>query len=242
MKGLVLGAWALGLLVIAGATSAAVAATATETPIFSNALLVSIDPQSRLVVIKNSLGVKETLELDDIVAGPFDVTAGDRVILTVRGEPGRRRISAIRRMTPTPMPSLARATAIVPRIEGSGAVDTRSRFANAVALISDEARPVDALFAQFRVSCDATVGDNFDGAREWFGLWDGRVRADLASGFCRDLFNQIVSAGEAVKEAMAGAEDVARRTLLPGEIRDLRRLYGMDWDGWTLPPPPRVES
>jgi hypothetical protein len=65
------------------------------------------------------------------------------------------------------------------------------------------------------------------------------VRADLSNGTCRDLYNQIVGLGETVKRGMAGAEDAARRSLSPGEIRDVRLRYSMDWDGWALPAPER---
>ena len=63
--------------------------------------------------------------------------------------------------------------------------------------------------------------------------------ADLSSGFCRDLFNQIVSPGEGIKKGMAAAEDVARKTLDAGEMRDIRKLNSMDWDGWALSAPDR---
>ena len=57
----------------------------------------------------------------------------------------------------------------------------------------------------------------------------------------RDLFNQIVASGEVIKNGMAAAEAVVRSTLTAGEIRDIRKLSLMDWDGWTLPAPPKRE-
>jgi len=69
------------------------------TPVYTNVEIVSIDSVTRLAVVKNSKGAEETLEFDDSLAGTPGVKAGDRVMLTVRGEPGRRRISAIGGMT-----------------------------------------------------------------------------------------------------------------------------------------------
>ena len=68
-----------------------------------------------------------------------------------------------------------------------------------------------------------------------------RVRADLSSGFCRDLFNQIVTSGEGIKTAMAAAEDVARKSLAAGDIREICKLNSMDWEGWELPAPDKLE-
>src|SRR5207344_2414966 len=48
----------------------------------------------RLLVIRNNEGVEQTLELDDQVVGIGELRPGDRVILTLRGEPGRARIES----------------------------------------------------------------------------------------------------------------------------------------------------
>jgi hypothetical protein len=84
--------------------------------------------------------------------------------------------------------------------------------------------------------------DSHEGARGWFVLWEGSIRADLSGGFCRDLFNQIIDLGEPIKTGMmTAAEDVERRTLSLGDIRAIRRQYTMDWDGWALTPPKKLE-
>jgi hypothetical protein len=211
---------------------------------YANVKIVSMDPTTRLVVIQNSSGDQETLELDDSVAGMEGVTAGDDVIMAVRGEPGRRRISAITKAlgrpkaTPT-SPARPEEPAAATRAAG-GHVEGLMRFTEQVAALSRQAQPIDALWSEFTSACAAKTSGSVEGARPWFGLWDGRVKADLSSGFCRDLFNQIVSSGESVKSGMAAAEEVAGKSLIPGEIRDVRRLHGMDWDGWALRAPEKL--
>jgi hypothetical protein len=113
----------------------------------------------------------------------------------------------------------------------------RERFANQVAALSQQARPIDSQWSSFVTACDVKQASSTDGGRDWFGLWDGRAHADLSGGFCRDMFNQIVSAGEGIKKGMSAAEDVARKTLDVGEIHDIRKLNSMDWDGWGLAAP-----
>jgi hypothetical protein len=46
-------------------------------------------------VIKNPRGARQTVELDDTVGGLADIKAGDKVILTLRDEPGRPKVSAV---------------------------------------------------------------------------------------------------------------------------------------------------
>jgi len=213
---------------------------------YTNAQIVSVDAQSRTLVIKVKDGPERTVELDDTVGGVGNVTAGDHVILALRAEPGRDRVSAIMKSTP-PAPvravdtrSKTSARTTTPKEERPATVTDRNAaaaFSERVASLSAQASRVDSLWASFRSTCNVVMDQPYDGAREWFSLWDNVVRADFSTGFCRGLFNQIVGEGEAIKQAMASAEDVARQELLPGSIRDVRRRYSMDWDGWDRPAP-----
>ena len=231
----------------------AVGQGATPAPSYTNAQVVSVDPVRRLVMIRKPTGLRETFQLDDVLAGPIGVAAGDRVILTVHGGPGRRRISAISKVTESPVVVQATATprpvvVVVnaspsPQVSDTTALkaEGRASFANQVATLSQEARPIDGMWASFVTSCNVKPTPNEGGGRDWFGLWDGRVQSDLSTGVCRDLFNQIVSAGEGIKRAMASAEDVAQKMMTVGEIRDVRRMHLMNWDGWRLPAPQKRE-
>ena len=233
-----LGLLGAALLLTASGVAAQVG---TETPAYANVQVVSIDPARRILVIRNQKGRNESLVFDDLLQSTGGIKAGDRVIVTVRGGPGRKRVSAL---------SLARATTPLAQTQESPAIrpgpasertQLKDAFARQVAVVSQEARSVDASWAGFVTSCKVIAPETTSGGRDWFGLWDGRVQADYSTGFCRDLFNQIVSSGEAVKKAMAAAESIVQGTLEPGEIRDIRRLNNMNWDGWTLPAPPRRE-
>jgi hypothetical protein len=214
-----------------------------ETPTYSNAEVISVDMQRRIVVLRTPQGTRETLVLDDLLASTGGIRAGDRVIVTVRGGPGRRRISAMTVMTAGP--SAASAATPVPsprpgRTETERA-EARTRYAAQVASISRQAQPVDGLWSGFVTACAVKPVSNDGGGRDWFGLWDGRVQADYSGGQCRDLFNQIVNAGEGVKKAMAAAESGLEEFLTPGQVRDIRTTYAMNWDGWLLPAPQRRE-
>jgi hypothetical protein len=231
-------------VVIIGGLGLATSAAA-QAPTYTNAEVVSIDPQSRTLVIKAKNGAEQTVELDDMLGGVGDVAPGDEVIVALRAEPGRNRVSAIRKSTVpqndvavedvkvtarTTSPTRTRPPVVTDR-------DPSFAFSERVAALSAQASRIDSLWSSFRATCGVTLNQPYDGAREWFSLWDQVVRADYTSGFCRDLFNRIVGEGEAIKQAMGAAEDDARQELLPGAIREVRRRYSMDWDGWDRPAP-----
>jgi hypothetical protein len=209
-----------------------------DVPTYTNARVVSIDVLDRTFVIRQSDGVRQTVELDDSVGGFGDVRVGDEVILELRGEPGRPRASSITRSVASPARATRSAGPLAP-LPGPSRQSAADAFTRQVADLAAEAARVDRLWSAFRSSCGADVGGQYDGGREWFSLWANDVRADLSSGYCRDLYNQIVGAGEAVMRGMARAEDAARRSLQPGDIRDARQRYSMDWDGWNRPAPER---
>jgi hypothetical protein len=217
---------------------------AAQSPTYTNAEVVSVNAQTRTLVIKVKNGAEQTVELDDTVGGVGNVAAGDHVIVGLRNEPGRSRVSAIISSTPpaadedaggklparTTTPTTDRLAPLSDRIASAA-------FSERVAALSAQASRIDSLWSGFRANCGVTLDQPYDGSREWFSLWDEGVRADFTSGFCRDLFNQIVGQGETIKQAMAAAEDDARQALLPGTIREVRRRYSMDWDGWDRPAP-----
>jgi hypothetical protein len=211
------------------------------TPRYTNAVLVSVDIQTRIVVIKNSAGRKETLQMDDNLAGLDGLRAGDPVILTVRSEPGMARVSSIRRSvanatSPNPAP-LRPAEVPLPVAAALQA------FSDQVATFARQAGQVDALWNDFKTTCNVTLQSSYSDGRDWFSLWDGTAQMDMSGGACRDLFNQIVGQGEAVKSGMAGAEEAARKAALePGSLRSVLRRNSMEWGGWSLPAPDSLKQ
>jgi hypothetical protein len=211
---------------------------------YTNAQVVAVDVSGRTLVIRNTKGVEEKVELDDNLAGFGDIRAGDRVILTLRTGPGRARVSSIVRSTAVPPGKVAASplliTPVAP-VENSQEVTPREAFGAQVVRLAGQADRVEHVWDGFRSACNFKAGNPHEGARGWFVIWEGSMSADLSGGFCRDLFNQIIDLGEPIKAGMTAAEDVARRTLSPGDIREIRRQYTMDWDGWGLTPPKKLE-
>jgi hypothetical protein len=137
---------ALTVLLCLGAPAALTAAQVV--PLYTNAELVSINAQTRVAVIKNTDGKQQTLQLDDAVAGFESLRAGDRVILTLREEPGMTRISSIVKSqgastaakVPARRPAAEKTVAVPPGL---------SAFADRVAALGQQAGQVDALWSDF---------------------------------------------------------------------------------------------
>ncbi len=225
----------VALLLIAWGSAAAVKAEQAASR-YTNAELVSISPQTRLVVVKNTTGREQVMKLDDTVTGFEGLRAGDRVILTLREEPGMTRISSIAKSVgrpPSADPPATRAPA-----EASAPSPELDAFAEQVATLAQQADRVDAFWDDFKTTCSVTLRSSHADGRDWFSLWDNTAQVDVSSGGCRDLFNQVVARGEAVKGGMVRAEEAARAAnLVPGDLRATRRRHSMEWGGWGGPAP-----
>lgn len=219
-----------------------------DAPSYTNARVLALDPSRRTAVIRTAEGVEETVQLDDRLAGFGDVAVGDRVILSVHSGPGWARVTSIVRSVPGSASANRPLAALPLDRTADRPVDAEARafaiamFDSRVASLAQQAQRVDRVWGEFLSACKIEGVTEYDGARGWFMLWEGSLRSDLSGGFCRDLFNQIVSLGEPIKAGMTAAEDVARRSLDPGEMREIRRRYSMDWGGWALPRPTMLEQ
>jgi hypothetical protein len=219
-------------------------AAGQQTADYVTADVVSVDSVNRTLVARISGGPPQTLELDDTVAGFGPLKAGDRAILALRKEPGRAKVIWLTREAEgkgNGKDRAAKANPIpAPRVQPADVEKASRAFSERTATLAEQASRVDQLWRPFRESCDVKVAGPYEGAREWFSLWDAQAKADLSSGFCRDLFDQIVSAGSDVNKSMAAAEDDVRNSLLPGAIREIRRRYSMDWEGWSRSAPAQL--
>ena len=134
------------------------------TPKYTNAEVVTIKAQERLLVVRTNEGAEQTLELDDQVVGFGDLRPGDKVILTLRGEPGRARIEAFSKAAAPP----ARAQSdrdVQSRGRGnSEEVKAEEAFDQRVATLAQQASRVDTLWNGFRTSCNVTLrGGDYEG-------------------------------------------------------------------------------
>jgi len=100
-----------------------------------------------------------------------------------------------------------------------------------VEAIAREAVKLDNYWTRIRTNCIVRVAPGYD--REWFGLWDGRAQLDTPDAACGSAVQELQDMAAQVRTMMSTAEEAARRAaVLPGELRDIRRRYRMEWPGF----------
>src|SRR6185436_6577508 len=131
-----------------------------QAPKYTNAEVVKVRTQERLLVIKNTDGVEQTLQ------------PGDHVILTLRGEPGRSRVESFSKSEAPKVRTASTASQPAPRpvVEDTGAeTSAAASFEARVSALAQQSLRVDSLWNSFRTSCNVVMrgGAAYDGARPW---------------------------------------------------------------------------
>ena len=105
------------------------------------------------------------------------------------------------------------------------------RYGQFVEGVARRAAQLDAYWERIKANCAVRVATGYD--REWFGLWDGRVVLTGADSSCGSAIQELNTLTAELRQAMARAQEDARRaSVLPGELREIRRRYRMDWAGF----------
>jgi S1-C subfamily serine protease len=119
----------------------------------------------------------------------------------------------------------ARSSTDIAREEGT------KRYGQIVEAVARQAAQLDAYWSRIKANCTVRAAQGYD--REWFGLWDGRARLDTPDASCANATRELEEMASQVRSVMATAQEEARRaSVLPGELRDLRRRSRMDWQGF----------
>lgn len=137
---------------------------------------------------------------------------------------------------PTP-PSANTATSLV--LPEKSATDTMrergiQQFEAAVKALAQLADEIDRLWQRYEYACRGQQTNAMAYGRDWFGLWTAPIVVNNeTTPECRGELSDIVRLALQVRLGMQAAEEQARRAAVyPGTCRDIRRKYGMDWDGW----------
>src|SRR5918993_350600 len=105
------------------------------------------------------------------------------------------------------------------------------RYGAIVEAISRQAVQLDTYWDRIKANCTTRVAPGYD--REWFGLWDGRSTLTTPDSSCGAAVRELEDMAGQVRTVMTtAAEDARRASVLPGELRDIRRRHRMDWPGF----------
>ena len=104
-------------------------------------------------------------------------------------------------------------------------------FEQRVQIVARRAAAIDDYWARIKATCAMRLGAGYD--REWFGLWDGRSEVTTPDPGCISAVRDVGEMANGVKAAMGALQEEARHaSVLPGDLRDIRRRYRLDWPGF----------
>jgi hypothetical protein len=140
------------------------------------------------------------------------------------------------RSAPVTGPAAQAAQPLAPAFAPRSTTDTARedgtrRYGQLVENVSRRASQLDSYWDRIKANCPVRVAPGYD--REWFGLWDGRAALTASDSSCTSAVKELETLAAEVRIAMTRAQEDARRTsVLPGQMRELRRRYRMDWPGF----------
>ena len=124
------------------------------------------------------------------------------------------------------------APSFTSRSSADEARETGARaFEQTVQQAARQASQLDNYWIRIKTDCAMRVAPGYD--REWFGLWDGRAALTSADSSCASAVREANDLAAAIRAAMVkGQEDARHASVLPGQLRDIRHRYRMDWPGF----------
>jgi S1-C subfamily serine protease len=124
------------------------------------------------------------------------------------------------------------APAFTSRSATDEARDTGTKlYEQSVGAAAQRAAQLDDYWTRIKVNCAVRVQPGYD--REWFGLWDGRTELTTPDPSCVAAVRDLNQLAVEVRSVMADANEAARHAaVLPGQLRDIRHRYRMDWPGF----------
>ena len=109
-----------------------------------------------------------------------------------------------------------------------------AQYDAAVGALSAQADYADLEWSEYAKWCGVVASSAPSGGRAWFAIWSAAaVAGGNARANCSNMYRDIFERANRMKAVMSDASERARRAgVFPGEMRDIRRRYSLDYDGW----------
>ena len=137
---------------------------------------------------------------------------------------------------PSVTPASAAAPLITPSFNGRTPPDDghdagARAYDETVKAVSQRASELDDYWTRIKANCAVRVAPGYD--REWFGFWEGRAELTTPDPSCAASVRELNQLSAEVRTKMIDARETARHAgVLPGQLRDTRHRYRMDWPGF----------
>ncbi len=109
--------------------------------------------------------------------------------------------------------------------------DGTRQYTQIVESAARRASQIDSYWERIKANCALRTTPGYD--REWFALWDGRAALTAPDGSCSSAIRELEDLAAEVRSVVSAAQENARRaSVLPGQMREIRRRHRMDWPGF----------
>jgi hypothetical protein len=107
-----------------------------------------------------------------------------------------------------------------------------AQFESVVKTLAQRAAELDVQWSRYENACGS--GTRSAGRRAWFGVWEtANAGSQDPRADCRSYRADLVGYAARIDTTMTLAGEAARQAgVYPGETREIRRRYAMDWAGW----------
>ena len=135
-------------------------------------------------------------------------------------------------LAPAAQPSRPLAPSFSARSETDAARESGTRqYTQIVENAARRAGQIDSYWERIKANCALRTAPGYD--REWFAVWDGRVTLTGPDGSCASAIRELEELAADVRSVVSAAQEHARRSsVLPGQMREIRRRHRMDWPGF----------
>jgi hypothetical protein len=162
--------------------------------------------------------------------------AAESIGFAVAADHARAFLSGNTPQAPAVASSAATAPPLTPAFTQKSQVDIMREqglqsFEQAMRTLASRASQIDAYWTQVKRECGGRITGVYD--REWFALFENRLSVASADPGCASALTSMRNAAGEVRTAMVKLhEDARRASVYPGDLRQIRAKFDLDWTGW----------
>jgi hypothetical protein len=169
------------------------------------------------------------------------VAAAESLGFSIAIDHGRRLIGGATYVSDRAGPEAARADDSVSALAAPPPSEMEQRrhgglveYDGSLRAASAQADRLDLMWREYTKWCGVRATTAASGSRAWFAIWSPPdISASVVAAECPNIRRDLLERANGVKAAMAEASERARRQgVFPGDMRELRRHYSLEYSGW----------
>ena len=104
-------------------------------------------------------------------------------------------------------------------------------FEESLRTVATRAAEIDNYWTEIKRECGGRAAGAYD--HEWFALWENRLTVSSSNSWCLYGMKTVGQRADQLRTGMITLNENARRAgVYPGDLRQARSKYHLDWNGW----------